>query len=181
MSQSFCGAPASAGASAHRRRTDLMPTITHSMALAGMGHHRSPSAASATRTPGRAVSMSRLDKSRLYASGGAGAMTATRRSAAGGSMTTLLHANNNNSDLNYHKRSKQQDRRSAPISGGARRKSLSMFHLNQKAAAAQHQLAHAPSPVRQARKSTNFTTPGGERARLHLVAEGEGGCCAGEI
>ena len=179
MTQSFCATTpgGGGGGSAHRRRTDLMPTITHSMALGGMGYGggRSPSAASATRTPGRAVSMSRLDKNRLYgATGGVGAHLSRRGAGAhGGSMTTLLHANNHNESTKRSPLAKQhpmQDRRGvygtpSPQllnANTTRRKSLSMYHLNQKAAAAQHQLAQTPSPVRQAtrRKSDRTSSSG---------------------
>lgn len=58
MSQSMCQ-PAS---SAHRRRTDLMPTITFSSASPGMGMSRSSTPGTRMlRSPGKAVSMSRLD------------------------------------------------------------------------------------------------------------------------
>lgn len=58
MSQSMCQ-PAS---SAHRRRTDLMPTITFSSASPGVGMSRSSTPGTRMlRSPGKAVSMSRLD------------------------------------------------------------------------------------------------------------------------
>lgn len=64
MSQSFCLSGTTSGTfTAHRRRTDLMPTITPGMMARELGSSRSSTPAGTKRsTPGRAVSMSRLDQ-----------------------------------------------------------------------------------------------------------------------
>ena len=100
MSQSFC-------MSAHRRRTDLMPTITPGM-CAREGSSSRASTPHRRNTPGRTVSMSRLD-------------TLSR---------PRLHASSPNNNANQQPQHHKSAQRLTPNAAGGMTSSRSMSHLS---------------------------------------------------
>ncbi len=126
---------ASAASNAHRRRTDLMPTITYSTASPSGSRLGTPHKTPTTRSPGKAVSMSRLDL-----------LARPRQPRTSGSATPAappalsLHANPKTSPARHHPPPSSSSGTSRSVSRHARsmtnsdnerqkRKSISMSHL----------------------------------------------------
>eukprot|EP00094_Tigriopus_californicus_P009565 TCALIF_09222-PA protein Name:"Similar to PF13_0198 Reticulocyte-binding protein 2 homolog a (Plasmodium falciparum (isolate 3D7))" AED:0.02 eAED:0.02 QI:35/0.83/0.71/1/0.83/0.71/7/29/740 len=147
MSQSFCLSGTGGTFTAHRRRTDLMPTITPGMMARESGSSRSSTPAGTKRsTPGRAVSMSRLDqlsRPRLHANH---SPSHTRHMAKGTSKTSLP-----NQHQHHHHQQQQQPGSSHYVDVVFRQgmsASVSMGHLNRPPSNSANHINHR-SPVKR--------------------------------
>ena len=117
MSQSY-----HPGSSAHRRRTDLMPTITFNSASPASGLSRSSTPGTRMlRSPGKAVSMSRLDA------------LSKPRSANQSANSKAMHEQNpklnSNSPMALHQAKRQLHRVPKSNHSPPRKMSQSMSHL----------------------------------------------------
>ena len=119
MSQSY-----HPGSSAHRRRTDLMPTITFNSASPASGLSRSSTPGTRMlRSPGKAVSMSRLD-----------ALSKPRSAANHSANSKAMHEqnpklNSNSQSMALHQAKRQLHRVPKSNHSPPRKMSQSMSHL----------------------------------------------------